>query len=274
MTTIWTAEAPPFPPELEGLGVTISAFTKLAGGAYRRVEPAADTYVMILGVGAPWIMGAVGGEPAAERFACVGGLHGKAHLVTSQTAAGCVEVRIPGWLAIGLLGFRMDAKDSIASLAETMGPQGCDLEEAVATAPTAAAAAAIVVHALSARLKSGDVDHNREIAFACRKIARAKGRVRVQTLADDIGWSARHFSKRFKDQVGVDPKQAARLSRFNAAYAQVAGSRAGLAEIALATGYADQSHMSREFCEFASATPGAVRRDAGRDVEIVAFESC
>jgi transcriptional regulator GlxA family with amidase domain len=62
---------------------------------------------------------------------------------------------------------------------------------------------------------------------------------------------------RFRAQLGITPKHAARLVRFDHAAHLLAAGRPA-AEVAAASGYADQSHLHRETREFAGLTPAAV----------------
>lgn len=77
---------------------------------------------------------------------------------------------------------------------------------------------------------------------------------RVAESAAEVGWSRRHLQDRLRAEVGVSPKQVQRLGRFSRARALVQGG-AGLAEAAYAAGFADQSHLSREWRDLAGQPP-------------------
>lgn len=91
------------------------------------------------------------------------------------------------------------------------------------------------------------------------------GTVRVDELADGAAWSRRHLLTRFRTQVGLAPKTAARVLRFQRAAALLAPEGPGggppptvpptFAEVAAACGYADHSHLVREFHTLAGCTP-------------------
>lgn len=110
--------------------------------------------------------------------------------------------------------------------------------------------------ALLARLRAAG-----ELAPAVRhaweEICRSAGRASVRALAKDVGWSHRHFTTRFRHELGVTPKVLARMMRF-ARFARAAqrGAITNLADAALRYGYFDQSHLHRDAREFAGATPG------------------
>lgn len=101
------------------------------------------------------------------------------------------------------------------------------------------------------------------IAHAVAALAQAPQLARIGALQRDSGWSAHRFGTRFRRQVGMTPKQFARLLRFRAVVAQ-AHPLAELrwSEVAADGGYSDQAHLSHEFRAFAGITPGefAARR--------------
>jgi AraC-like DNA-binding protein len=107
--------------------------------------------------------------------------------------------------------------------------------------------------------------------WAWRWLVASGGRGGVGVLATELGWSRRHLAARFREEVGLPPKMAARLLRFQHAHAalrdvdattgpQHAGAERGVdwAEVAVRCGYYDQSHLIRDFHQFAGATPAAL----------------
>ena len=84
----------------------------------------------------------------------------------------------------------------------------------------------------------------------------AGGSVEIGELAADVGWSRRHLSEKFKAEVGLSPKVAARVLRFERARHLLSmPTRPGLAAVATACGYYDQAHFTREWSELAGCTP-------------------
>jgi AraC-like DNA-binding protein len=79
---------------------------------------------------------------------------------------------------------------------------------------------------------------------------------RVAALQRASGYSPRHFIALFRAAVGLSPKHYLRIQRLGAAAADLAAAdRRSLSEIAATHGYADQSHLTRDFREFAGVTP-------------------
>ncbi|MEV0898583.1 helix-turn-helix domain-containing protein [Actinoplanes sp. NPDC049802] len=94
------------------------------------------------------------------------------------------------------------------------------------------------------------------------------GPVSVAGLAAEVGWSPRHLTDRFRAEVGIRPKEAARVARFDRARRAI---RPGvrLAEVAAAHGYADQSHLVRDFRAFAGCAPSRWLADEFEDFGFV-----
>jgi AraC-like DNA-binding protein len=102
------------------------------------------------------------------------------------------------------------------------------------------------------------------IARAIHVIERDGGRLTIDALARACALGPRQLERRFLDEVGVTPKAMARIVRFQRAL-RALRSGAPPAAAAAACGFADQSHLSREFRRFA----GLPARDV--HLEHVAF---
>ncbi len=101
----------------------------------------------------------------------------------------------------------------------------------------------------------------RENAPELRAMLAALSRTsRVHEAAQLLGCSRRHLSGRVRTELGVTPKEYQRLVRFETARGRlaVAGTtKAALADVAAASGFADQAHLSREWRAMAGCTPTA-----------------
>ncbi|MFW3170338.1 helix-turn-helix domain-containing protein [Geodermatophilus sp. CPCC 206100] len=99
-----------------------------------------------------------------------------------------------------------------------------------------------------------------EVAEAWRLTLATGGRLRVAEVAARVGWSERHLTARFRIETGLAPKEAARVVRFDRARRALAarvaaGRRPDLAALAAASGYADQSHLTRDWRAFSGLSP-------------------
>jgi transcriptional regulator GlxA family with amidase domain len=94
------------------------------------------------------------------------------------------------------------------------------------------------------------------VIWAWDQLARDHGRVLVGDLCAELGWSRRRIAARFREEVGLAPKGAARLLRFERAKALLeSAERPSLADVALESGFYDQSHLTNEFRRIAGVTP-------------------
>ena len=101
-----------------------------------------------------------------------------------------------------------------------------------------------------------------ELERAWQALTSSHGAIGVAELADDVGWSRRHFGLRFRETFGLPPKVMARVLRFERAQRLLRlPTQPSLASVASACGYADQAHMTRDWREFSGSTPSAWLND-------------
>jgi AraC-like DNA-binding protein len=138
---------------------------------------------------------------------------------------------------------------------EVLGPQTSSLPDRLASAASPNERFEILNHILSRSLRS-ETESSREVTHAWRVLVRTAGGVSVQAIADEVGWSRRHLAERFRDELGMSPKVAARVLRFDRARSSLsADTRASLVDVAVSAGYYDQAHFTHEFNEFAGCSP-------------------
>jgi transcriptional regulator GlxA family with amidase domain len=80
--------------------------------------------------------------------------------------------------------------------------------------------------------------------------------ISITDLAAEVGLSASHFSRGFKQTVGMAPHQWLVKKRVDRAKGLLEENKLGLAEIALSCGFVDQSHLSRVFTRSVNYSPG------------------
>jgi len=73
---------------------------------------------------------------------------------------------------------------------------------------------ALLDELLTARLARRSADPTPEVAHAWRRLRSSHGTARITELVDQSGLSHRAFIGRFRRQVGVAPKTAARILRY------------------------------------------------------------
>jgi len=118
-----------------------------------------------------------------------------------------------------------------------------------------------------------------EVVEAWRLLTATRGRIRIGELAQRVFLSRRRLSTLFVAELGITPKEAARTMRFTHAVTRIGAGVRGegasvdaasgepppgagvprgsldLARIAAECGFADQSHLDREFRAFAGISP-------------------
>ncbi len=86
----------------------------------------------------------------------------------------------------------------------------------------------------------------------------------IAMLATSAGMRETRFLQAFKAQTGLAPYQYVLRKRIERARNLLLGSTLGLAEIALASGFSDQAHMTSSLSRHIGQTPGAIRRGGRR----------
>lgn len=89
---------------------------------------------------------------------------------------------------------------------------------------------------------------------------RLADRITDRELATVAGLSDSHFSRAFKESVGMAPHRYVSWRRIEVAARMIADTQRPLSEISLAVGFSDQSHFTRMFRRLTGETPGAFRR--------------
>jgi AraC family transcriptional regulator len=82
----------------------------------------------------------------------------------------------------------------------------------------------------------------------------------LSTLASAVGLSKPHFVRLFRNTVGMSPHRYVVLKRIEQARLLIHSANVPLVDIALAVGFASQSHLTRLFREVVGATPGEIRK--------------
>lgn len=104
------------------------------------------------------------------------------------------------------------------------------------------------------------------VAWAAQLLASSGGSVPMAQLAKDAGCSRKHLAGLFRDRVGLAPKTLARIHRFHRTAAAIPGyGTSGFGQLAADFGYYDQSHLIRDFRQFAGLTPTEFARCAQPD---------
>ncbi|MFF3019421.1 helix-turn-helix transcriptional regulator [Streptomyces sp. NPDC057939] len=236
-------------------GVRMAGFRDLTAGRLdMRVLPQ-PAVIVVIGLGADPVTVENASGHRALRGLVASLLPGPARIHGERVE--CVEVALSPRAAYGLLGVSpLELDGSITGLEDLWGRHARLLREQLADTTPWQERLALTDGFLRRRAAEAP-PMAAEVAAAWDTIVAGRGRVRVGDLAASCGWSRKRLRARFSSQVGLTPKRAAMLVRFDhAARALRAGERAG--DVAMACGYADQPHLHRDVQALAGCTPGAL----------------
>jgi AraC-like DNA-binding protein len=139
----------------------------------------------------------------------------------------------------------------------TKGARSWRLAERMAEARDDAARGRLIsefVRDPSARRRAPDG----RVQRAVRIVRESRGCAPVAAIAAALGVSERTLERSFRDHLGLRPKLYARIVRMESTRAAAWRHRAGQAHLAVLAGYADESHLLREFRALTGLTPGAL----------------
>jgi AraC-like DNA-binding protein len=184
------------------------------------------------------------------------GPRGSYTVVDGACAPSYLELWLDPLAGYRLLGLPMDElSGQLVDLADVLGPDGRRLGERLREAPTWRQRFALLDRFLLRRLDEGPAP-SPEVGRAWERLVASGGAVPIGRLAEEVGWSHKRLLARFRHQVGLRPKTAARLVRFEGVLGRLDERRPlDWGRVAREVGYADQAHLIREFHQFTGATP-------------------
>jgi AraC-like DNA-binding protein len=195
--------------------------------------------------------------PDRYRFVA-GGLQARPALIATPAVQEGVAVELTPLGCRSLLGMpAAELWDTSVEAADVVGPAAFELWERLHHAGDWPARFAACDDVLGRLIASADGPAPaRELWGAWELLVGSGGRLAVADVADRVGWSRRHLGARFTSELGLSPKLAARVVRFERATALLrTPRRPALADVAAACGYYDQPHLNRDFLELAGCPP-------------------
>lgn len=87
----------------------------------------------------------------------------------------------------------------------------------------------------------------------------------ISETASRYGISVRQLERRFARNFGLSPKEWLRVKRFEGSLVKLANDKESLANVAADAGYADQSHMTRDYRRATGFTPSQTKEGMSKD---------
>jgi AraC-like DNA-binding protein len=264
---LWDVDVPQRPVGTPGVRMAAFADRGVTPSELRLIPHPSATLVLVLG-------GTIRVEDAhgrrREGSFVTGPGFADALRVVRVDAFDCLQVRLEPVAAAAVLGAGLAELDGeVVTLDELWGPDAARMTERLRVLSSRgelfAAADALLAERVGEHARSGP-----EVTWAWRRIAASRGDIRVERLAAELGWSRKRLWSRFRAQLGLTPKRAARLVRFDhAVHRLVAGD--DVARVAADGGYADQSHLHRDVRDLTGLTPATVVGEPFLAVDDVAW---
>lgn len=262
----WDVARPARPSRVAG--VSMAGFGIRSVAAVRLIPHPAVMLVLEFGAGQPIVDDAAG----RQRGSLVAGLglgFGGAVRARGENIE-CVQVRLSPVVARAVLGASpADLDGTVVALDDLWGREASRIREQLGDVSSWEDRFALT-DALLVRRREARSSVDPEVAWAWDRIIASCGQVRIDRLAAELGWSRKRLWSRFDSQIGLPPKRAAKLVRFDhAAHRLAAGHNA--ARVAADGGYTDQSHLHRDVVAFTGVTPATVTSEPWLAVDDIAW---
>src|SRR5580692_10925211 len=216
-------------------------------------------------------------QPPGAFGALLGGLHCAPALITHDGAQSGIQLALRPLGARALLGLPAGELAGLDVPAEAvLGGVCAELRDRTRAAPGWPERFAVLDEILL-RVTSNLAGPAPEVGLAGRRLLQSNGQARISDLAAETGWSGRHLTSRFRTEIGLTPKAAARVIRFDRArhllITKAPDSGYRLADLAATCGYFDQAHLAREFRALAGCPPSQWITEEFRNIQAGAWLS-
>lgn len=250
----WSAWSRDPDPRLKPGVLGYAGFTSTSRAGVLRRELPGPLVPLIISFDAPYRMQRFDERDSETYDAFCAGLTDRAVIVASGPRERCIQI---DFTPLGARRFLRLPMHLIArgtfQLGDLLGALAAELTERLHDAPDWASRFALIDEVLLARSSEAEPTAA-EVTWAWDRIVRARGNVRVGELTEQLGWSRRRLAEAFRTEIGLTAKPVTRVLRFQEARRRLEAGDSALGT-AFASGFADQSHMVREFVDLAGITP-------------------
>ena len=161
-------------------------------------------------------------QPPGTFKTLLGGLHSAPALIVHEGAQSGIQVALRPLGTRVLLGLPAGELAEIDVPAEAVLSDLCSELRTRVLAATAwperfAVLDEILIRRMNVAPAAARHDVAPEVGWAWRQLLTSGGAILVSDLAEQTGWSGRHLASRFREEIGLTPKAAARVIRFSRA---------------------------------------------------------
>lgn len=248
-------------PPLEGLVETLWSLSDAPSHTHERILPS-GTFELVINLHENEFRihgNSASPTPARYRGAMVSGAYRRSFVIDTDEHASVMGVHFAPGGALPFFGVPLGHLADTHVELETLWPgEASQLRERLCEEASPDGRFRILETALRGRL-SPRLEGHGQVRAALGQLARPG--LSIAEIARHVGLSHRRLIQLFTAEVGTSPKLFSRLLRFQRALAVVQEARAvNWAALASACGYYDQSHLIKDFGEFAGASPTELRR--------------
>ena len=236
---------------LAGLVLRYAGYEERGGQPIARQEWATPYIPVIVNFGDAFAIT----DRATENYGSfVAGLYDRPVTVASSGTARCLQFDLTPAGAQGFFGRPLGVMaNCILSLEDILGSAAARLIDELEATDSWSDRFDCLEAALLARIEitrpAPDL-----VTHAWGLLQQSCGTAPIETVAGKLGCSRKHLAASFREHIGLSPKTAARVIRFNTLLDGLRAGRA-FADISFDCGYADQAHMIRECRAFTGLAP-------------------
>ncbi|WP_020591369.1 AraC family transcriptional regulator [Kiloniella laminariae] len=253
-------------PALSGLVQDIIGYRERGQPLVDQVEVANLIFPLIISFGDPFNI-ALGQRPATSDHwgSFAAGLYAGPVFINSNGQARCIQINFTAAGAKGFFGLPLsELADRMVTLEELGDQEILTLRQRLFNSQDWNERFVLVEHFVLQRLQQAAPERNlAQVAYG--EILKQSGNLRISALAQKLDCSRKHLARCFRIEFGLSPKTVTRVVRFKHALDLAGIPRArperdpvtapDWADIAFASGYADQAHFCREFADLSGSTP-------------------
>jgi len=176
-----------------------------------------------------------------------------------QNPSGTIGIELNPAQAYRFFPVRFSAiVNTILPLGAIMGTEASDLEQHLSLAASGAIKADLLQHFLLLHMAP---EEDTVFRHCIERIETSKGQITMQELEKETGYTCRWLHMKFKERLGISPKNFAGIIRFYDIYKSLNTNPFRLfSEKEFYDTYHDQSHFIRDFKKFAGMPPARLTR--------------